>query len=323
MARIRTVKPEFFTNDKLSSLPAEMHLFAAGLLCQSDDEGYFLANPTLLQAAILPLRDYSVSAHGILNELSRIEFIRLGEGVDGRAYGHIINFLEHQVVNRPKPSKIKDLPIKWERLAVADSASVTDHGVISGESVIDHGSITGERKEGKGKEGSVCAAQTPPHTEGMGPDGFARGLVAIWQEHEQVPGSLGLQRDIAEQLPNWATEKNTTIRTLAIDIRAKLKLYLDSPLYKSGNGPKPKWWFLNGNWGDDPALWQTDGRRHQEETGKAEPLGPKYIAGTVEDWLSHDPSEWRFWKERNPRQFENYMSTHPEDFYRYQKANPQ
>lgn len=107
MARIRTIKPEFWLDEDLSSLPPETHLLAAALLNYADDEGYFNANPKLVQAACCPLREDSTNVRRSLDELSRIGYLRLGHGKDGKEYGHIVNFLVHQKVDRGKPSKIK------------------------------------------------------------------------------------------------------------------------------------------------------------------------------------------------------------------------
>lgn len=136
MGRIRTIKPEFTQDEELSSLPAETHLFAAGLLCYSDDDGYFNAHHALVKAAIFPLRESSVSPRDMLNQLAKIGFIRLGTTADGKHYGQVVKFTEHQRVNRPTPSKIKALAIQW------------------GESVRTHGTLTEDSlPERKGKEG--------------------------------------------------------------------------------------------------------------------------------------------------------------------------
>src|SRR5690554_706951 len=114
MARIRTIKPEFWEHEDLSELPEATHMLAAALLNFADDEGYFNANPKLVEAQCSPLREPSVSVQRSLNELSRIGYIRLGQGEDGKTYGHIVTFLDHQRVSRPTPSKIKGLRIVWE-----------------------------------------------------------------------------------------------------------------------------------------------------------------------------------------------------------------
>lgn len=109
MARIRSIKPEFFTNDRLSELPECVHLAAAGLLTYADDYGYFNANPGLIKAAIFPLRESFVSIPEILRRLQTIDYLRLSKGVDGRDYGWIVEFDTHQRVSHPTESKIKKL----------------------------------------------------------------------------------------------------------------------------------------------------------------------------------------------------------------------
>ena len=121
MGRIRTVKPEFFYDEELSALSAEAHLLAAGLLTYADDFGYFNANPRLIRASIFPLREFSgeiPESSGIIPEmlrsLSGIGYIRLGVATDGKLYGHIVKFTQHQRVSHPTPSKIATLSVTWE-----------------------------------------------------------------------------------------------------------------------------------------------------------------------------------------------------------------
>lgn len=136
MPRIRTVKPEFWQHEDLSELPPEVHMLAAALLNYADDEGYFNANPKLVKAACCPLRDDSTSIRRSLDLLSSVGYLRLGQGEDGKQYGHIVKFCEHQRVDRKKASKIKSLDIDWDD-------SKNNRRVIDDEST----------QEGKGREG--------------------------------------------------------------------------------------------------------------------------------------------------------------------------
>lgn len=114
MARIRTIKPEFWKHEDLSALPEATHMLAGALLNHSDDEGYFRANPGLVKAECCPLREPSVSVQDSLKQLAQIGYLKLGVGQDGKRYGRIVTFDEHQRVNRPTPSKIKELNVAWE-----------------------------------------------------------------------------------------------------------------------------------------------------------------------------------------------------------------
>lgn len=109
MARIRTIKPEFWRDEDLSSVSPEAALLAIGLLNHADDEGYFNANAKLIESDVFPLRELSGSVTGMLKELCGIGYLQLFSGSDGKHYGLVVNFVKHQVINKPSPSKIKGL----------------------------------------------------------------------------------------------------------------------------------------------------------------------------------------------------------------------
>lgn len=148
MARIRTVKPEFWQDEDLAALSAEANLLAIGLLNQADDEGFFKANPMLLNAAVFPIRETSSTIHCLISELSNIGYIKLFDGSDGKQYGHVTNFLKHQKINRPTPSKYAPL-IEFTE-----------------ETVSPHTKRAGKGKERKGKERSNSDTKfTPPSVD--------------------------------------------------------------------------------------------------------------------------------------------------------------
>lgn len=150
MARIRTIKPGFWQHEDLSELPPEVHMMAAALLNHSDDEGYFKANDKLVKAACCPLREDSVSTHGALIQLEKIGFIEMFEGTDGKKYGHVVKFLDHQTISRPTASKIKKLQPLTED-------SLNTHGVLHEDSMQER-----KGKEGKGKEGRDARERLEP-----------------------------------------------------------------------------------------------------------------------------------------------------------------
>ena len=54
MARIRTIKPEFWDDEHMASLPMGCRLFYIGCLTFADDQGVFNANPAFLKSRIFP-----------------------------------------------------------------------------------------------------------------------------------------------------------------------------------------------------------------------------------------------------------------------------
>src|SRR5271157_3623744 len=111
MGRIRSIKPEFSVNEGLSALSCQAHLLAVALLCYADDEGYFNANPGLVRAATFPLREDFQNISGSLQELSGAGYVRLGRTAEGKRYGQIVHFREHQKICHPTPSKINKMEI--------------------------------------------------------------------------------------------------------------------------------------------------------------------------------------------------------------------
>ncbi|CFQ87830.1 MULTISPECIES: DnaT-like ssDNA-binding domain-containing protein [Yersinia] len=109
MARIRTIKPEFWTDEDMAEVSEAACLLAIGLLNYADDEGYFNANPKLIKAAVFPIREPSRSIPVMLQELSKQGYLTLFSTSDSRHFGVISNFAKHQVVNKPRASKIKVL----------------------------------------------------------------------------------------------------------------------------------------------------------------------------------------------------------------------
>ena len=160
MARIRTIKPEFWTSEDLSSLPESTHLLAAALLNYADDHGYFNANPALVKAACSPLREPSVSIRESLASLLDVGYLAFGTTPDGKRYGRIVKFSEHQRVDHPSKSKIAALSITWENTRACLASPREKLAQEQG---------TGNR-EGKGKEedsarSSASSTPQPVHVE--------------------------------------------------------------------------------------------------------------------------------------------------------------
>src|ERR1700743_2000190 len=97
MARIRTVKPEFFRHydlfiaEEQTELP--LRLAFSGLWTVADKEGRFKYLPPQLKLEVLPYD--KVDFDCVLKALDKYGFIEIYE-VDGKRYAHIPTFKEHQ-----------------------------------------------------------------------------------------------------------------------------------------------------------------------------------------------------------------------------------
>jgi hypothetical protein len=108
MARIRTIKPEFWQNEQLAGLPEHARLLAIALLNHSDDEGYFLASPQLVRAACFPFEEHSKNVLRSIQELSSIGYIEVRDS-SGKAIGRVCKFLDHQRIDKAQKSKLSGL----------------------------------------------------------------------------------------------------------------------------------------------------------------------------------------------------------------------
>lgn len=98
MARIRTIKPDFFRHELLQDLEIKypgqyIMLTFVGIWAQCDSNGVFPWRPRLLKLDILPFIPYEME--DTLNILVSATMILKFES-DGKFYGHVPTFCRHQ-----------------------------------------------------------------------------------------------------------------------------------------------------------------------------------------------------------------------------------
>lgn len=148
--RIRTVKPAFWANEKMSLLPDFARLLAIGLLNYSDDHGFFWANSLMIRGSLFPFEEDASKVRKGLAQLECEGFVRLGKTPDGREVGHVINFSKHQRVDKANPSEIQPIAQFDERSIQIQDDSKNDPRMFQERSLLDRKGM-----EGKGKEGGA------------------------------------------------------------------------------------------------------------------------------------------------------------------------
>lgn len=98
MARIRTIKPEFWGDEKLAPLSPITRLVFLGLISMADDKGRLGDNLKRIDAFIFP--ETSETCRGSLDELSVIGRIRRGVTASGQSIIELTNW-HHQKIERP------------------------------------------------------------------------------------------------------------------------------------------------------------------------------------------------------------------------------
>ena len=130
MARIRTIKPEFFTSESVLSVSPLARLFFIGLWCEADRDGRLKWKPKTLKFRYLP--GDSVNIEKLCSELES-EGMIITYSIDDVDYCEIPGFENHQVINNRERESL--IPSR-----VNDASTTRESGRKEG-------------KEGKGKEG--------------------------------------------------------------------------------------------------------------------------------------------------------------------------
>lgn len=107
MARIRTIKPAFFTDAEMADLPLSARLTFIGLWTHVDDSGRAVDDPRLVKAALWPLDDKHTAkkVDADLAALAKIGRIYRYEA-KGKRYLEVVNWAKHQKISHPQPSAI-------------------------------------------------------------------------------------------------------------------------------------------------------------------------------------------------------------------------
>jgi hypothetical protein len=108
MARIRSVKPELWSDEKLAEVPRAVRLTFIGLISAcADDAGRLKGNPRVIRGAVYPLDD-DISVEEISRHLEQLAGIKVIQryAVNGEQYIQIVNWKKHQKINRVTPSRL-------------------------------------------------------------------------------------------------------------------------------------------------------------------------------------------------------------------------
>jgi hypothetical protein len=198
MPRIRTIKPEFFSNEEIGNLPAEARLLFIGLWTLADREGRLQDRPMRIGAQLFPYDAWAIAS--LLEELDRVGLIARYEA-EGTKCIQIINFTKHQ---NPHPKETRyglPPPLKHFTEITGNSTEVTeiqppcpvDSHVLTMDS-LDHGlspptpsqppaeQKTSERASGSRFSLKECVRYAKSLKSIKSPEAFGK---AIWRSGDQ------------------------------------------------------------------------------------------------------------------------------------------
>lgn len=104
VARIRTIKPDFWTSEQVLECSTNARLLFIGLWNFCDDSGRHVLSPKTIKAQVFPGDDISLeNVRGMLDELSRNGLIEL-YSVEGKEYFQVTGW-HHQRIDKPQSPK--------------------------------------------------------------------------------------------------------------------------------------------------------------------------------------------------------------------------
>lgn len=230
MARIRTVKPSFFTDEDLATAPLTVMVTFPGLWTHCDDEGRCLDDARLIKAAVYPLRD-GVPLRRVEADLTWLaqEGKILRYEAEGKRYIQVVNW-HHQRISKPQaslfpaPPESAVIPEPFRESTGSDTGTVTNHSPL-------------ERK-GIGKEGK------PPLTPPL-PSVAERSFAAFWQIYPRHVG-----KEAAHRAWQRAIQRTRDPQRLLDGARR----YASDPNLPADRQfiPYPATWLNQGRWDDEP-----------------------------------------------------------------------
>ncbi len=255
MARIRTIKPEFFTSEDIVALSPLARLLYQATWCEADKEGRLQWKPGTFKLRYFPADNCDIYA--LANELVQRGLVVLYG--DGLAY--IPQFSRHQHINPresdsqlPDPNAKPQKATRQQRVTTRHDASARDDDAQVG-------------REGKGKEGSNTNPP-PPSAEG---GAFAR----FW---ESWPANA---RKVARQqcAEKWAKRGCDAI---AEQVLASVAAHKGSPEWQKDDGayiPAPLVWLNQARWeapidtaANDPGAAAAEKTRREQAEFAARPV---------------------------------------------------
>ena len=162
MARIRSIKPEFFYDEKLATLDPTIRLFFIGLWLQADRRGRIEDRPMVLKAHIYPYDNFDADDALRILSLPENRFVIRYE-VDGRKLLQITNFAKHQ------------RPHKTERESLLPEMDKTDNGYLTVNQPLLQGWEVGGRGLGVEELKNIKTCSTDGQIRPSGPQAASSG----------------------------------------------------------------------------------------------------------------------------------------------------
>ncbi|MER6778422.1 MULTISPECIES: hypothetical protein [unclassified Streptomyces] len=172
MARIRSIKPEFFTSLTIAELPLSARLTFIGLWTYVDDNGVGPADARLIRAAIWPLEEAPDILQRTREDLQRLHAARLIAlyEVSGRPLVAVNSWSEHQKVSHPRKNRFMrpEEAAELAKYPTPEDFQSSPEDYQSPPEILRPEQGAGSREQGAGNRGDAeppASADDPPRAD--------------------------------------------------------------------------------------------------------------------------------------------------------------
>ena len=190
MARIRTIKPQFWTDEKIGRLSVGARLLFIGTWNLADDEGILIWDARYLKGQLFPYDDCQNRMKKWMDELVTTGLIRPYSASSGSHLALISSLSRHQVVSHPMPSHFElpsvfsDFVPKYTNYSSSAPVVPLVNSIPVMEMEEGNGNGNGRRKkemEGKRKEPYIPLPEFP-NVNKITPDEYQKLLKEFGEE---------------------------------------------------------------------------------------------------------------------------------------------
>ena len=240
MARIRYLKPEFFTDEDLAELPLETRVTFAGIWCHADKAGRLEYRPKFLKAMIWPYD--AVDMESQLQALSRKPFIRIYT-IDGHRLIQIINWEKHQKPHHTEKESVLPPPPPKEEEKNLPAPSLKEEerekGMEKGMEKQDEGST-------RLRNGSVTVKKRLKSTEVYNCPYFQK----FWNAYPKKEAK-------GKAWEEWKKIFPVPDQNFSVLVQKSICTYKQTEQWNKDSGkfiPLPASWLHGRRWDDEPCL---------------------------------------------------------------------
>lgn len=158
MARIRTIKPDFWTSEQIVECSTNARLLFVGMWNFCDDSGRHPASTKTLKARVFPGDSFTMKEiQGLVDELSKQRLIETYETPEGQCYWQVTGW-RHQKIDKPNPSSFPP-PCECIRRTFDDHSTIIRRSFTPG---MEWNGMDSKGMEGNGDSSIVESSTTEP-----------------------------------------------------------------------------------------------------------------------------------------------------------------